>query len=59
MTFIEIEPLDYEIDMQKQKDLSSISILDFTFPKTAKKVFKKQQKMNHLLVDCFNVCTAR
>ena len=26
MSFIEIEPLDYEIDIQKQKDLSSVSI---------------------------------
>ena len=33
MSFIEIEPLDYEIDIQKQKDLSSVSILEISFPK--------------------------
>ena len=34
-TFMEIIPLDYEINNEMQKDLSSISISEFEFPKTA------------------------
>ena len=33
-TFIEIPPINHEIDNQPQKDLSSISISDVDFPKT-------------------------
>ena len=32
-TFIEIEPLDYEINNETQKDLSSVSISEINFPK--------------------------
>ena len=32
-TFMEIAPLDFEVNNEKQKDLSSISISEITFPK--------------------------
>ena len=44
-TFLEIAPLNLEIDVEKQKDLSSISIKDVELPKVVYMVVDKQVEL--------------
>ena len=49
-TFLEIAPLNLEIDNLPQKDLSSISILDADLPKTVYMVVEKQIELETKLL---------
>ena len=45
-TFMEIAPLDYEVNNEKQKDLSSISISEITFPKVVYMIVDKKIELD-------------
>ncbi len=44
-SFIEISPIDYEIDSSKQKDLSSVPIQNATLPKTVYLIVDKNTEL--------------
>ena len=48
--FTEIVPLNFEIDNEPQKDLSSVSILDFTFPKVVYMIVNKNIELETKLL---------
>ena len=45
-TFMEIAPLDFEVNNEKQKDLSSISISEITFPKVVYMIVDKKIELD-------------
>jgi len=49
-SFLEIVPLDYEIDKQPQRDLSSISIFDAELPKTVYLIVDKNIELKPKLL---------
>ena len=50
-SFIEIIPLDYEIDNQNQKDLSSIPVSEINFPKIVYMIVDNKTELGKKLSD--------